>query len=126
MSWRDWFNRREEQALSLLSAALLAGGAVSLYEGYRPQVMEEFRLLPAAVALPAPSVVPAVIGGPTRINAASAIELEVLPGIGPQMARRIVEARLAGGRFQRLEDLARVKGIGPRTLEKLRPLVVID
>jgi competence protein ComEA len=48
-------------------------------------------------------------------------ELERLPGIGPVLARRIVEDRGRNGQYRRLEDLLRVKGIGPKKLKKLRP-----
>lgn len=61
--------------------------------------------------------------GPLDPNTASAAELEALPGIGPVLARRIVEHRRAHGRFERLEDLLEVQGIGPRMLERLRPLL---
>jgi len=53
------------------------------------------------------------------LNEASLAELESLPGIGPELARRIVEHRP----YQRVEDLLKVPGIGPKTLERLRPLV---
>lgn len=54
------------------------------------------------------------------INTADAKELELLPGIGPAMAERIVEDRARVGAFRRLEDLGRVKGIGVKTIERLR------
>jgi hypothetical protein len=55
---------------------------------------------------------------------ANAIELQGLPGIGPVLAQRILAERVRGP-FQSLEDLAeRVRGIGPRTVERLRPWVV--
>ncbi|MFW6206686.1 MAG: ComEA family DNA-binding protein, partial [Gemmatimonadota bacterium] len=59
---------------------------------------------------------------PSRIdvNRASARELEALPGIGPALARRIVELRRRKGRLDRAEDLLEVRGIGPATLEELR------
>jgi competence protein ComEA len=43
-----------------------------------------------------------------------------LPGIGPELAQRIVADRQARGPFRRVEDLRRVRGIGPKTLERMR------
>lgn len=68
-----------------------------------------------AVGSPAPA--------PIDVNRAGADELERLPGIGPALAARIVEARTARP-FTSLEDLARVRGIGPATVARLRGLAV--
>jgi competence protein ComEA len=54
------------------------------------------------------------------IHTATSEELQKLPGIGPKLADRILEARQREP-FKVLEDLRRVSGIGPKTLEKLRP-----
>ncbi len=59
------------------------------------------------------------------LNRATVEELEALPGIGPALARRIVEYRERYGPFQRLEDLLEIKGIGPKRLEALRGLVTV-
>ncbi len=59
-----------------------------------------------------------------NINTASAAELELLPQIGPTLANRIVAERDANGPFASLEDIERVRGIGPRTVEKIRDLAV--
>ena len=56
-----------------------------------------------------------------HLNAASAAELEKVPGIGPSTARAILEYRSKHGPFQQIDDLTKVSGIGPKTLEKLRP-----
>ena len=53
------------------------------------------------------------------VNSAPVELLETLPGIGPAMAVRIVAHRP----FSRIDDLLSVPGIGPRTLERLRPHV---
>lgn len=61
----------------------------------------------------------ALAPGPIDLNHASAAELERLPGVGPALAARIVEAREIR-MFTSLEDLVRVPGIGPATVERLR------
>lgn len=65
-----------------------------------------------------------VIGLPIDVNTASALALEAIPGVGASRARAIVEERARGGPFRTVEDLDRVPGIGPATVEALRPFVV--
>jgi competence protein ComEA len=60
---------------------------------------------------------------PIDVNAADATELQRLPGIGPTLATRIVSYRSVEA-FRSPDDLRRVKGIGPKTLEAIRPHVV--
>lgn len=55
------------------------------------------------------------------LNRATAEELALLPRIGPALAQRIVDFRRKHGPFQSLEDLDQIEGIGPRTLDMLRP-----
>lgn len=55
-----------------------------------------------------------------NINTASVKELEQLPGIGPSKASSIVEYREQFGKFKTLEDLLKVSGIGPSSLEKMK------
>jgi competence protein ComEA len=59
------------------------------------------------------------------LNHADRAELLQLPGVGESLAQRILDSRREHGEFRRIEDLRRVKGIGPATLEKLRPWVCI-
>jgi competence protein ComEA len=63
--------------------------------------------------------------GPLNLNTASAADLDDLPGIGQSIAERIVEYRTTNGPFQSVEDLQKVKGIGPALFAKLAPLVAI-
>lgn len=58
------------------------------------------------------------------INQADWPELAELPGVGETLARRIVEVRRTQGPFADHEDLRRVRGIGPRTLDRLRPYLL--
>ncbi len=55
------------------------------------------------------------------LNAAPWQELVLLPGIGETLAMRIIESREAEGPFADAADLLRVQGIGPATLDRLRP-----
>ena len=61
------------------------------------------------------------------LNAATEDDLTKLPGVGPVRARAVLALRARmGGRFRAIEDLMRVKGIGRKTLQRIRPLVVLD
>lgn len=64
--------------------------------------------------------------GKVALNSATEDDLRRLPGIGASKARAILKLRAKVGRFKRVEDLLRVKGIGRRSIAKLRPLVVFD
>jgi len=64
-------------------------------------------------------------GRPVDLNNATPDQLARLPGVGPSLAARIVERRQSGGAFGSIEDLRRVKGIGPAKLERLRHLVTV-
>ncbi|MBI2506409.1 MAG: ComEA family DNA-binding protein [Candidatus Latescibacteria bacterium] len=127
------FNRQEQLILLFLGVSLLAGSGVALVDHYRPSSMGEFQVRPAALQTPAEQVGPAAPvaapkerAGPVRLNTADAAQLQQLPGIGPKTAARILSYRQEQGAFKTIEDLARVPGIGARTLEKLRPLVVVE
>jgi competence ComEA-like helix-hairpin-helix protein len=65
---------------------------------------------------------PKPAGSLVNVNTATAAELEALPGIGPMIARRIIEGRP----YRSVDDLDRVKGIGRRRLEEIRPLVTAE
>ncbi|RIH85227.1 ComE operon protein 1 [Meiothermus luteus] len=109
--------------LAYVGAVLLLG-LVSLW----PRLTTQFA--PVQTSLPGnpSSETPAVLQpGPARppvarvsLNTASQAEIESLPGVGPTLARRIIENRP----YRSVEELERVKGIGPKLLERLKPLVV--
>ncbi len=107
-----WFLRRADQAavavLVLLGLAATVGwwvrrgglqGRMVELEGAEPQVAR-FEV---------------------DINSADWPELAQLPAIGETLAKRIVESRHKQGSFLKHQDLRRVRGIGPKTLEAIRP-----
>ena len=58
------------------------------------------------------------------VNSADWPELTLLPGVGETLARRIVDSRNQEGPFLDHGDLERVRGIGPKTVEKIRPYLL--
>lgn len=78
-------------------------------------------------AIPDPGLAPtppkAALATTININTATQAQLELLPGIGPALAMRIIEYRDKHGGFKSVQALDEVKGIGPKTLAKLQPLV---
>jgi competence protein ComEA len=93
--------------------------------------------LPAdpAVASPGGPDAASAAGGPTGgegsgvapvdLNAATAADLDALPGIGPVLAQRIVDWRAQNGRFGSVEELLEVAGIGPSVLADLQGRVTV-
>lgn len=84
---------------------------------------------PAGSAAPEPSK--RAGGSPSQgeavvdVNKATAQELANVPGIGPSIAGRIVEFREKNGPYERLEDLMKVRGIGEKSFQKLRPHLTV-
>ena len=63
--------------------------------------------------------------GMVNINTADEKELDKLPGIGPAMAKRIIEYRTENGAFQSPEEIKRVKGIGDAKYEKMKDKIAL-
>jgi len=61
-----------------------------------------------------------------NINSADEQAWQRIPGIGPKLARRIVEYRNQVGQFHSIEELCQVKGIGPSKLERIKPYLTLD
>ncbi|MEU8817731.1 ComEA family DNA-binding protein [Actinoplanes sp. NPDC048796] len=73
---------------------------------------------PAAGGTPAP-------GAPVNLNTATLSDLDALPGVGPVLAQRILDARDAQGGFKAVSDLRKVDGIGDARYEQLKDLVTV-
>ena len=62
---------------------------------------------------------------PVSLSSATVEQLDALPGVGPVLAKRIVDWREAHGGFTSLSQLQEVPGVGPRTYDRLKSLVVL-
>ncbi|MFI4881665.1 MAG: ComEA family DNA-binding protein [Phycisphaerales bacterium JB064] len=94
----------------------------------QPSPAEVASIPPAVLSEPEPyEPAPKLDAGMTLdLNTATAEQLQLLPGIGPSRAAAIIENRTAMGPFRTVEDLARVRGIGPATVEGVRPYVTLS
>ncbi|MEU2682638.1 ComEA family DNA-binding protein [Streptomyces hygroscopicus] len=78
---------------------------------------------PDAASAPAGPVGVGAPGGPVSLNSATAEQLDTLPGVGPVLARHIIDYRTQHGGFRSIDELREVNGIGERRFADLRPLV---
>jgi competence protein ComEA len=75
-----------------------------------------------APAAPAPVVAKEVV----NINTATAVQLELLKGIGPKLAKKIVAHRAQMGGYKTVDDLKMVKGISDKLLAEIKDKVVLE
>jgi len=118
--WMGIFTREERAVVFFLAGALAVGSLVMTLGRVAPSAVPDFRERPSEGA-PEPEK-RVLEEGPVDINSAGAEELVRLPGVGPVRAAAIVSYREANGPFESVDRLIDVKGIGPVTLERLRPL----
>jgi competence protein ComEA len=80
---------------------------------------------PAFAAVPVLAIAGPALEGHLNLNTATPEQLDLLPGVGPATAAKIVENR---GRhpFRSVRQLMRIKGIGPKTYDRLKPFVRVD
>lgn len=107
-------------------AALLEDGqqlSIPYKSGQEPQQEDDDSLvLPGATATKSPSESNQDL---ININTATAAELDVLPGIGPTIAQRIVDYREENGPFDAIEDIMKVSGVGPSTFDQIKDLITV-
>jgi len=109
-----WFELSGRELRTLLAGAALVLLCLVALRGLRAVLWSgEFDVENARESLTMPARL--------DLNAARAHELQLLPGIGEKTAQAIVADREENGPYRNLEDLTRVRGIGPKTVERLRP-----
>jgi len=130
------FNPREIKAIFFILVALSIGGAITLYENYHSDFASEL-LTDREIVRPIPSdsvteikgsnnIPSQKIKGKINVNTASAQELELIPGIGPVLSQRILKYRKDIGRFQSIEELKKISGIGEKRFEQIKDYVTVE
>ncbi|HBO43795.1 MAG TPA: hypothetical protein DD670_07665, partial [Planctomycetaceae bacterium] len=106
-----WLRRADQAAIAWLVAAALLGTVVWRWThgGARGDLVEIERAEPISVRFT------------VDVNTADWPELTLLPRVGETLSQRIIDSRESEGPFLSHDDLQRVKGIGPRTVEQLQP-----
>jgi len=139
------FTYKERLLIAVLLCALLAGILVSIFKqrasfvessalsGKDSIVIYQLQNLPARASTGAGAPISKDVDKTSvnkyqliDINTANTIQLEELPGIGPKLAKRIVEYREKHGLFQSKESLIEVEGIGEKRLNKIRDLITLS
>ena len=113
-AWRPLLRRADQATVAgLITLALVGMGVYWVVQGGpRGELIQIDRAAPLTARFQ------------VDVNKAPWPELAELPDVGETMARRIVESRDTQGPFRDHDELRRVRGIGPRTLEKLKPYLL--
>jgi len=114
-SWPRLILRRADQAVL---AAVVAVSLIAMAGYWMWQRQLHGRLIDIETAQPI------AIDFKIDVNEADWPELALMPNIGEQLAKRIVSDRQERGRFRDLAELRRVRGIGPKTLEGMKPFLL--
>jgi competence ComEA-like helix-hairpin-helix protein len=131
------FNRTEIMVLATFVILLCVGAGIRLYQKITEPSPEEvyIKTLAAEPYQPdstigdRPGQSPVAAAEPAlrlNLNTAPAESLILLPRVGPVMTQRVIEYRDSVAGFDSVGQLLQVRGIGPKTLERIRPFVVVD
>ncbi|MBT3216320.1 MAG: helix-hairpin-helix domain-containing protein [Candidatus Marinimicrobia bacterium] len=135
------FTDQEKSVIQFLLGLFVIGLAVSSFRDYNEETisqeliveLEEFKVASKqgyVAASESSNTQMKPVAGNTQlsvnINSAGKSELMKLPKIGPVTAERIIRYRDDYGSFKIIDDLSKVKGIGSKTLDKIRAFVEIE
>jgi comEA protein len=131
------FTPQESKTIIFLIAVLLIGSGVTIYKKYHPDFAPELLIennFPEQKKVIEPVRSPAISENinlkiPDRkvnLNTATLRELESLPGIGPELGKRILDYREKKGNFSTIDELVNIRGIGLKTYEKLKNLITVE
>ncbi|MCC2687071.1 MAG: Competence protein ComEA-like protein with helix-hairpin-helix repeat region [Paenibacillaceae bacterium] len=122
--------------LPVLAAAAVVGGGVAYQAGIQgaddapSTVNAELAAMIAAQTDEQGRAIPVKVIEkplePVDLNKATLEQLDALPGIGPAKAEAILETRRAHGGYKRIDELLDVPGIGAKTLDKLKPHLILE
>jgi competence ComEA-like helix-hairpin-helix protein len=127
----------EKKALLFVAAVLLLGGVTRAVRHFahqpsgqkgssRESLATQIAAVEAARGNKAAGKAPVKSAQIVDVNRASTLQLQALPRVGPVLAARIKAYRDSAGPFASLEQLDRVKGIGPAMLKELAPRVTFS
>lgn len=108
------FSITQRKTLTILGMALLVFGGYKIVRMSGPALSVETQVTQAAIG---DEYKPPLL---LDINYSPADSLELVPGIGSVLSQRIIQYRLTHGAFESIDSLINVKGIGPKTLAKIR------
>ncbi|MCI0331308.1 MAG: helix-hairpin-helix domain-containing protein, partial [candidate division Zixibacteria bacterium] len=125
------FSRTDRRVLAALALLLFAGVVFNLYKRNADPIPPSLVL--SAIEVPAGGLAkkssranPENLLSPVDLNRAGILQLERLPGVGSELARRIVEYREKRGGFKSTQELLKVSGIGPKKLAQLKAKVYVS
>lgn len=116
------FTRSQQRIfLFLIASALIALAILVWTHIHREKALANIEIIHSAFEICSKEIIPETID----INTASFEELKTLPRIGTVSANKIIEYRKICGRFNSIEEITRVKGIGKKTFEKIREVITV-
>ena len=114
---------KTEKILLAVTAAFLCL-LLGLFLGSRSDRQADTYTVSTEKQVPQEEVVPPEVT--VNINTASAEDLAVLPGIGNELALRILEYRSQHGNFEKIEDIMKVNGIGEGKFSDIRDQITVN